>query len=357
MTKFSFFILNICINSFLSFATTVLLIESLIFIFRVKQGRGASFLRMISIIKLPVDLCLYDFSRWSYTHGINPLLCEKGSRTLSVHFGWCDSLIDWFRMPFASGIQMKTTENMTFTLADILGYYINPFTLNVLCFVFLLFTLGFLVKTTINCACFFQKLRRWQETSIQGKKKIRNFRLKQLFKNGKLRLTTTTLYFNSPFVAGFITPIIYFPAALEKALSRREYEAVLAHEYEHMKYKDNIVRLLLHWIGTLFWWVPTTGLLKCIEEGQEIGCDLKCGHYAIHSLDLASAICKSTRVLGASPNHSAYCYHLAHHTLPKRINLLVQNKPARFKYFRLSLFILTIGLAFLMILFGRFWIF
>ena len=77
MDKASFFILNIFLNSFLAFVTVAFLIESIIFLFRIRQGRIAATFRMIPIIKLPLDLCLYDFSRWSYAQGINPLIAKK----------------------------------------------------------------------------------------------------------------------------------------------------------------------------------------------------------------------------------------------------------------------------------------
>jgi hypothetical protein len=51
--KASFFILNIFLNSFLAFFTVAFLIESVIFLFRIRQGRVAATLRMIPIIKLP----------------------------------------------------------------------------------------------------------------------------------------------------------------------------------------------------------------------------------------------------------------------------------------------------------------
>lgn len=126
MDKLSFFILNIFLNSLLAFFTVVLLIETVIFLFRIPQGRMAAFLRMLPIFKLPFDLFLYDFSRWSYANGINPLNCEEGTRTLSVMIGWINEANDWLFLPLISRIQLTAPENMTFTIADVLGYSIEP---------------------------------------------------------------------------------------------------------------------------------------------------------------------------------------------------------------------------------------
>lgn len=96
MDKISFFILNFFLNSVLMFFKAVLLIEGIIFLFRIPQGRVAAFLRMVPIFKLPFDLCLYDFSRWSYTKGINPFHCEEGTRILSVIFCCRTNLLQCF---------------------------------------------------------------------------------------------------------------------------------------------------------------------------------------------------------------------------------------------------------------------
>ncbi len=53
MDKWAFFILNIFVNSFFAFFTTAFLIEALLFLFRMRQRRGAAFLRMLPILKLP----------------------------------------------------------------------------------------------------------------------------------------------------------------------------------------------------------------------------------------------------------------------------------------------------------------
>src|ERR1700759_1725467 len=95
MDKFSFFLLNIFLNSLLAFFTAVVLVEVIIFLCRIRQGRVAAFLRMIPLLKLPFDLCLYNFSRWSYPQGITPLQCEEGTRTLSAKLHWMNCALEF----------------------------------------------------------------------------------------------------------------------------------------------------------------------------------------------------------------------------------------------------------------------
>jgi hypothetical protein len=122
MDSISFFLLNVFINSLLSFFTVVFLIEGIVFLFRIPQGRMAATLRMVPIFKLPFDLCLYDFSRWSYVQGINPLNSEEGTRSFSIMIGWISEVTHWFYLPIHTHIQMTLPGDLSFTVADILGY-------------------------------------------------------------------------------------------------------------------------------------------------------------------------------------------------------------------------------------------
>jgi len=125
---------------------------------------------------------------------------------------------------------------------------------------------------------------------------------------------------------------------------------------EHIRYKDSLVRVILDFIGSVFWWVPTQWLQKRIEEGQEVGCDLKCKNYGINPIDLASAICKSAKNSLGAPRQ-VFAYHLAKYTIHRRVNLLLQAVPNRFRRLDFSLSCLALGIAFLIVFLGRFWIF
>lgn len=356
MDKISFFILNVFLNSFLMFFTAVLLIEGIIFLLRTPQGRVAAFLRIVPIFKLPFDLCLYDFSRWSYAKGINPFDCEEGTRTLSVMFGWINEVTDWFFLSINSGIQFTVPGNMTFTLADILGYSIESKVLNIFALFFIMTSAVLLCRKFIEYYQAIKSLNSLKKNAQSINRKTRNFTINSYLKNYRLQILTSSSLGGSPFVAGLTSYNIYVPKQLSKALSRREYEAVLAHEIEHIRHKDSLVRLILDLIESIFWWVPTKWLHKRIEEGQEVGCDLKCQKYGIHRNDLVSAICKSVRHSINTPTH-IFAHHLTKNTVYKRIDILLKPKSMRFRKVSYLCSALAIGIAFLLVLLGRFWIF
>jgi hypothetical protein len=93
-----------------------------------------------------------------------------------------------------------------------------------------------------------------------------------------------------------------------------------------------------------------------IEEGQEVGCDLKCKKYGIDSTDLVSAIYKSAKYSRNTPNH-IFARQLAKHTISKRVKTLLQPLSIRFKKIRFTFTCLAFGVAFLVIFLGRFWMF
>jgi beta-lactamase regulating signal transducer with metallopeptidase domain len=355
--KVSFFILNVCLNSILAFFTVILLIECVIFIFRIRQGRVAATLRMVPIIKLPLDLLLYDFSRWSYAQGINPLDCMEGTRTLSATCGWISSVTNYFPILIDSKIQLTVPGELTFTIADLIGYSIDPFILNVFTMIFISITSVAVIRRLFHYYRSFVTIDSLSQGSKPLNKKMSNSVLSSWVKRCRVKILTSRTLTGSPFVAGLISSTVYIPQELVKQFSRKEYEAVIAHEVEHVRYKDSLVRLILDLIGNVFWWVPAKWLRCRIEESQEIGCDLKCKAYGIDSTNLASAVCKSARYSKHNPSYIFANNLTKSHFIQKRISMLTQTTTDRFKKTRFIFTCLAIGIAFFVVLFGRFWIF
>ena len=349
------FIFNVFLNSFLAFFTALLLVEGIIFLFRVRQGRLGAFLRMIPILKLPVDLFFYDFSRWSHMHGINPLACEEGSRTLSAAIGFGGhSLRSYFFSPIYSMIQLTAPEDTTFTLADILSHFISPFFLTLFAF--------FLVGCSLVCLLrkgwiYHQFITSLKLLERKGEKnKIDNMRIKKIFRKKRIPVVISPSFKGSPFVTGLISSTIYLPSALSEILTKKEYEAVLAHEIEHIRNKDVLIRWILGVIESLFWWIPTKWLKKRIEEGQEVSCDLKCKKYGINPLDLASALFKSAKSSLNCKGH-VMAHQFTKYKVERRIKTLLHYEAVRFQKLARIFSCALLGVAFFIVLLGRFWIF
>lgn len=348
MNDFFVFTFNVFINSFLMFITVVALIESVIFLFRIRSGRLTSLLRMLPIVKLPFDLIFYDFSSWSYLKGINPLTAEEGSRVFTVAFGQ-PSFSEPFFLPFKSGIQF-TVNHMTFTVADMISVLIDPFALSLLCSFVLCVSICLFVKSLFIYLCLMCRMKNGKENA---NKKTQNPFIHQFLRKSGAEIISSP-FSVSPFVYGLFSAQIHIPVDLYKILSNKEYEAVLAHEFEHIRYKDNLMRFVLTLICSIFWWIPTKWLRKRIEEGQEIGCDSKCKHYGINPITLAAAIHKSAKF---SLNSNPFAHHLAKHLIGKRTHLLLKTPLDKWRKMHSLGCCIAAMIAFFVIFLGRYWIF
>jgi ABC-type Fe3+-siderophore transport system permease subunit len=94
-----------------------------------------------------------------------------------------------------------------------------------------------------------------------------------------------------PFAAG--VRYILFPRQLLLKLSQEEFETVVAHELEHLQWKDPILKLISSITCSLFWWIPTQWWLKRLEADQEKASDLGIHKYGMDTLPLASAFVKT----------------------------------------------------------------
>lgn len=333
MDKTSFFLFNIIVNSLLTFLTAVILVESLIFCLRIRQGRAAALLRMMPILKLPLDLWLYDFSKWSYTHHLTPVNCAEGTRELSIIAGYMPSWLE---------IRLTMPGEMTFTLADVIGHYLGLPFIKALVAVFAVLSTYFFIKTIKS---YLQANREFQllEKDMQhdSRKALKIYRMP---------IT------GSPFVTGFFKSRIYMPSKLVSELTSQEYEAILAHEIEHVRNRDNLVRFALELIRSLFWWIPTRGQIKRIEEGQEVACDRASLKSGVDPLDLSSAVYKAAK-FSTYTNQPVFSHTFTRHDVHNRIERLLSAKPARFEKLSLALSLLTIVLAFIGVLTARLWIF
>ena len=97
-----------------------------------------------------------------------------------------------------------------------------------------------------------------------------------------------------PAVSGILRPLISLPAGIDRVLSPRELDAVLAHEVTHARRRDNLIRLV-HEIGLCALWfhplVWLTGVRLALY--RELSCDESVIESA-RGRDLVSALAKLT---------------------------------------------------------------
>lgn len=111
----------------------------------------------------------------------------------------------------------------------------------------------------------------------------------------------------SPAVAGFRSPTLLFPAGLEHNLSPSELRAVLLHECEHLRRRDNLWAALQLPFLALFWFHPLVWILsRRISLESEMACDEAVLAHGVDPHGYVSALAKTIRhTLGLLPPDAA----------------------------------------------------
>lgn len=349
------FTFNVVINSALSFLTLTLVCLGLIFLFRIKRPRMIAVFLCLPVIKMAVDPWLYDFSKWALLHQVNPLTAEEGTRAISVTL--CLPTASGI-LPLTTGVQLFVNDGMTFTLADFIIHSLDPVLIKIvaaiaggLSMIFFGLWMASLVRARTT-------LKNIVEGSRPCRRDIVNGLLLRKFRRTKAVILVSS-DIAMPCAFGVFRKAICLPSAIMESLTQKEFEAIIAHEMNHLEWHDGSVRVILRGISLLFWWIPSGWLLKKIAHYQELACDDMVGRFDISPSDLASAILKAIKAVRSSdPRIPALMTNFVHaRSEVERIRRLAENRSGARVSWRLWMQAGAVGLCMLIIIFGRFWIF
>lgn len=341
------FLFNFFINSSLVFATTWALVELFLFIFRIKNFRFKYYARLLPLIKVFIDIGIYNFSSWAILQNINPLLCEKGTRTLTIAFTNFSGLTYFFK------ILMHLPNKLTFTISDILSSIIGkrPTIAIVLliiigCFISLI---GF-ITTLVRSKIFHKKLlinfKSMNLETFQDLIKNKTFSNKITFGVVPYQISPSVIRYQKKW-------FIIFPKNFHDFLSKDEIKSILEHEIQHIVNFDYYFLILLSFLQSILWYNPLILIWrKKISLTKELACDQINKSNPLH---LATALKKFAQ-------RSALTYPLMNsffnnHTLLIRIknlaNLKNKSQHRYIKYLHAGILILVS----IFILLSKIWIF
>lgn len=115
-----------------------------------------------------------------------------------------------------------------------------------------------------------------------------------------------------PAVSGILAPHILLPLGIDRVLSEREFDAILAHEVAHAKRRDNLIRLLYEISLCLLWFHP---LIWLTGKRMALYRELSCDEAVIQRADgkaLVSALAKLAVPEQARFLHAAASSHVMH---------------------------------------------
>jgi beta-lactamase regulating signal transducer with metallopeptidase domain len=149
---------------------------------------------------------------------------------------------------------------------------------------------------------------------------------------------------------------VLFPTQLFRDLSEEEAEAIIVHEMAHFRWRDCGVRIVCSLIAALFWWIPTKGVRKRIEEMQEQAADAAIHQFKIPGTVLARAILKTAVEKKRARSLLSFSLVGNQSRLKKRIGLLLREPtPSLFGWRVVQYGLLCCAMV--SILFGTLWIF
>lgn len=249
-------LLLLIVSCLVSFLLLALVVELLFFFFNVQNYRLRTSLRLLPILKLPFDVVLFFLFGKESLKNINPLSCEKSLQAYLLHY----ASMFWLETALFSVIGLS----LWLTGRKLYQFYRDTKQLQMICKMPSQFCQSVVSESL-------------QNTLLQKQAKI-----------------IITKHVTVP--CAFARHYILFPQSLLSTLSSAEFEAVVAHEIEHLRHFDPYIKMGALLISRLFWWVPMQWWLKKVEREQEFACDWGTGRYRIEKLALASAL---YNVLGA----------------------------------------------------------
>ncbi len=344
---------NIIVNSFLTFLTVGTLTLILVKVLRMGRTRLRAILLALPLLKIVIDLFLYDFASWALVANINPIESESGSRLLSAWLAFPHSTFPFF--PLTTGVQLSLNSGQTFTPADLIALCLNPLWIRA--------TTLFMASISIILGGIwlyrlYQSVRSVKEilcASTPCSRPIVNGPLSLELQKLKIELRASSVV-QIPCAAGLVHRRILFPADLIAKVSQDEFEAIVAHEIGHVVWHDTMARLAARFVATLFWWIPVAWWCRHLEQAQEEACDRGISRFGLSRIALAAALLKVAKGAIVAPSQPL-CGLVHTSSVARRIRIMTQKREEKEAKSLLWLRGCLAGVVTMTFLFGKFWIF
>jgi beta-lactamase regulating signal transducer with metallopeptidase domain len=330
------YVLHLFLSTTIVFIVLALLIEVIFCIF-LKSSRTRSILRFLLLAKLPFDFIVYQLFEKNVFVNFNPFSCEKYVESFLLSLlpsYWKEGLKTDMSISDLI-LQSLPAVWVEISLFTILGISIACVLIRIISFFRSSYFLSKLCSQAWPCD-----------------RPVQNPSLRQ-----KLDSSNTVILL-SPKVS---TPMavknrfILFPSQFVTQLSQEEFEAVVAHEWEHLRWRDPLIRMLMYSISSFFWWIPMKRWLQICEKDQEYACDAAAQQYGFSPSSLATAIVKATKnAKRAKTLSTALCYFASAKTPSfKRLRWILEHKAELLKQKKA---VSAIGLSLAVFSFFIFWI-
>lgn len=315
------YFLSFIFSTVLAFFTTALLVHCSIYLLKIKNYRTRFILRLLPFVTPFIDFLALEFS---ISNWLNPLSCSSCAQKIILSF-------------FFPELQEHLYDNQI-SLMDY--YYYDSIGMIALALVGCIFTY-FIIRTFFQLFIANQQLCSIIKNSTPYRRILTNPNLQasidsrqtQILLSNEIRVPLATPY-----------NTIILPFEIDQFL-QMEFETVVAHEWEHIFWRDSQIKILISLFQTFFWWIPVKGWIKKIEEDQELASDQGVLKHNFAGEYLASALVKVARHV-KEKKLANICYLVKdENSILKRIRALVDRYPKdSFPIFGVGMIVLALVL-------------
>ncbi len=268
------YLISYIIGTLLAFFIAAAVVDALIFSMRIKNRRMRAFLRLVPFASLLLDLFFNKLSMGSW---LNPLIC--GSCVQNV-------LLQVFNPQLKTYLFANEISLMNYLALE----YASPI-FSTIFFSFFSVTAASLTRKAAQTFMMIRRFRRLVQKAKISPRKIENPLLNSAIEKKNIRIYTS----GEVFIPVASSHVIVLPERVVNEASQDEYETIIAHEFEHILWKDPLSRMFSELISALFWWIPTRSRSEKFKQEQEMACDQSIFKYGYESESLASALIKAAK--------------------------------------------------------------
>lgn len=297
------FLISLFISASISFFLMAFVIESILTLFKIKHARMRYILRSLPFLSLLTELTM---SHLSLGYWLNPLNCDSCLQNL---------LLTLFFPNLKLFLSTNDISLKTYISAKISHPLFSIATLS-----FFAITLYFISRRLIEGFTLVRMLLSMHQSENKCKRPIENATLHstlqkhhiKIFSSDKITMPMATY-----------PKAIFIPIEIVQDFPQQEFEAIIAHELEHLLWKDQIGKFFTQLVSSFFWWLPTYSWHHKMAFEQEVACDESIKKYRFKEEFLASALVKVATFAKGKP-HNTLCYFtFEKHPALKRIKIML----------------------------------
>lgn len=332
MKNWVYFIPSIYLNLFFMFFFSYFLVEAALFTFKIKSPTWQLLLRCTPFLKIPLDIFLYHFDKWSVLHNISLFSLPANAKILNAHLSFNQGIpsyhvgfyIENSSMRFAPFdlISEKIGFNWTFFIASLLFLYSI---INVI-----LFSIRIIREIAFS-----------EEVIKEYPKNLVNRALLKDIKKKRLKIYIAKREGFSPYIQVATKRRIVLPRNILTILNPDQINTILAHEITHTHKIVFAISVLVLFLKSIFFFIPTYRVLQNIEKF----CDFGIHKYDLDPLTLSEAIRILISKNPIRQNTMAHTFMNSYSTFDrvKTILLVKKSEPLflRLIYFTIFFFLIT----------------